>query len=76
MVRLIFFANKTVFEIEVSVILEQKHGEAAASHANQANGQVVKLPDAKKSRRPSFNRQSSQDSQNSGKRRPLIFIIA
>ena len=51
-------------------MLEQKHSEPAATPANQlqsAGGKVVIPPDVKKSSKPPVNRQSSQDSQNSGR---------
>lgn len=57
----------------VSVILEQKCNEAAATPTNSADNQVVKLP--KRGSKSSLNRQSSQDSQNSGKYLPLIVIL-
>ena len=46
----------------------EKSGEvAAATTSNQADGKTEKLPDVKMSVKPPLSRQSSRDSQNSGK---------
>ena len=47
---------------------EEKSGEtAAANTANQADGKTEKSPDVKMSGKPPLSRQSSRDSQISGK---------